>query len=319
MIVNFVLKQLMIVGVLLLLVENIKAQLPTIQFPQDNLSNSEKVDLGYRLFFDKRLSADNSISCSTCHQPSRGWTDNRQIARGINNQRGTRNSPTIINIAYATSLFRDGRAVTLEGQSLPPITSPTELGMPSINALLIKLSKTDYYPKAFAKAFPNQPTITQTNLAKAIATFERSIISFNTPYDQYIQGDVSALTQRQINGLNLFNTNCANCHIPPLLTDNSFHNTGTSPNLEEDQGRFTITQVQSDFKAFRTPQLREVARTNPYMHNGFLPTLRSVILFYNRSRSLNLTQTQVIELEDFLKFGLLSTDVPNLPEPVQYK
>lgn len=291
--------------------------LPAIPWPADNPYSVEKANLGRLLYFDKRLSFDGTISCASCHNRPCGFSDCKRIAIGIEHTQGTRHSPSIINAAYFNPLFWDGRANSLEEQSLGPLANVnemTELKDPhAAHRYCVECVQKikGYYP-LFKQVFGHDQ-ITIDEIAKAIATFERTILSGNSPYDRYIAGDSTALTQEQVQGMHLFKkVGCANCHAEPLFTDNRFHNIGVGMDeASPDLGRYNITHKDADWGAFRTPALREVSYSGPYMHNGSMETLEEVINYYNSGgvknknlhplmRPLNLTDDEKKALISFL-------------------
>ena len=235
-----------------------------IPTPESNPISREMAALGRKLFFDPALSRDRTVSCATCHDPKRAFTDPHPLAVGIENRRGPRRTPTILNRAYGKTFFWDGRAATLEQQVLLPIQNKDEMDMT--------------VPEVLAR-FPN---LTAATLQNALATYVRTILAGDSPYDRYLAGDKNALTAQQLAGLRLFRgkANCASCHVGPNLTDERFHNTGAG--LQPDPGRFAVTQRPEDKGAFKTPTLRELPVRAPYMHDGSLKTIEDVIDFYNK-------------------------------------
>lgn len=226
--------------------------------PEANPLTTEKIELGRRLFHDRRLSRDRSIACASCHDPRRAFSTPRPVAVGVFGRRGRRNAPALINRGYGRSFFWDARVTTLEEQVLKPIEDPNEMDLTVTEAAArVRLS-----PDA---------------LSRALASYVRSILSGNSPYDRYINGDRSALSAKQQAGLRIFrgNGNCTACHVGPTFSDETLHNTGVAWVDEQlnDPGR-----GRGDFK---TPTLREVARTAPFMHDGSLATLEDVVEFYN--------------------------------------
>lgn len=236
--------------------------------PESNPLTIEKIELGRRLFFDNRLSRDRSMSCATCHDPKLAFGDSRKLAVGVGGKTGTRRAPRILNRVYGSSFFWDGRATTLEAQVLQPISDPNEMDLNLDEAVL-------------------RTGVDSTTLRNALASYVRTILSGNAPYDRYLQGDKAALTDRERLGLKLFSgkAGCASCHVGPNLTDERFHNTGIGG--PADQGRFAVTKRPEDRGAFKTPSLREVARTPPFMHDGSLATLEDVIDFYDQGGKRN--------------------------------
>lgn len=249
--------------------------LPPLFVPEDNPLTPEKIELGKMLYFDTRLSKDGTVSCATCHDPKMSWAENRPTSEGIGKQLGNRNSPTVIGAAYATSQFWDGRAKTLEEQALGPIENPVEMGH-ELNAMIANLSQIEDYTARFQKVFGTP--ITKEGVAKAIAAFERTVLSGNSPYDRYKAGDQTALDDSQKRGLDLFEENCANCHTPPLFSNYRFYNAGVGMDAEKpDEGRKKATGKESDLGKFRVPSLREVEKTYPYFHDGRTATLEEAV------------------------------------------
>jgi len=292
------------------------------EFPKDNPYSKEKEELGKMLFFDPRLSKSGQISCANCHDPELSWADGRRVAYGHDRQLGTRNAPTILNIAYAKEYFWDGRAANLEDQAKVPIENPLEMNFHS--RLAVKtISKIKGYKEHFSKAFGDDK-ITEEKIVKAIATFERTIVSPKSKFDKFVSGEKDALTDSEINGLHLFRTkaNCINCHNTPYFSDQKFHNLGLTyfGREYEDLGLYNISKKNEDVGKFKTPTLREVSQTAPYMHNGLFPNIRGVLNMYNagmpnekRNRDsplaphkskmlekLNLTDEELTDLENFL-------------------
>ncbi len=262
--------------------------LESVPWPANNPYSKEKAELGRLLYFDKRLSSDGTISCDSCHNLPCGYSDCRAISVGIKHQSGTRHSPTIINTAYAKLLFWDGRAASLEEQCKGPIANTKEMtnvkNVHEAHSQCVERVKAiPGYRDLFKKAFGHEE-ITIDDIAKAVATFERTILSGNSPYDRYMAGDKAALSAEQIRGLQVFNqSGCANCHSGFYFSDQRFHNIGVGMQEEKpDLGRYLITHQEQDWGAFKTPTLREVANSGPYMHDGSLNTLLEVVDFYDK-------------------------------------
>jgi cytochrome c peroxidase len=236
--------------------------------PEENPLTPERVAIGRRLFFDRRLSADGSLSCATCHDPARAFSDGRPVASGLHRARGTRNSPAIINRGYGSVFFWDGRANTLEQQVMEPILDPKELGLVS------------------AKNLETRVRMPAKTVAAALATYVRTIRAGGSRFDRYLAGEVNALTPQEKFGLTIFRGKggCVGCHVGPLLSDEQFHNTGIAwrNGAYHDAGRMTVSGRLEDLGAFKTPTLREIQRTAPYMHDGSLATLEDVVDFYSR-------------------------------------
>lgn len=302
---------------------------PVMTHPADNPWSKEKEELGKLLYFDPRLSGDNTMSCATCHHPDKGWTDGLPRAIGFGGKELGRHSPTVINSGYFEVQFWDGRAPTLEAQAKGPIQAPDEMNQ-NIEELIGELNAIPGYKERFAKVF-GESGITLDNIAKAIATFERSVVSKNSAYDKYIAGDKEEMSASAVNGMDLFfgKAKCVLCHNGPAFTDSGFHNIGVQQHgpLKEDLGRFNVSKDDFDKGAFKTPGLRSVSQTAPYMHDGSKATLKDVAEFYNRggdvaeNRSafitpLELNDQEVLDLVAFLKAldgEPLKVAMPELP------
>ena len=254
--------------------------------PSDNRLTPAKISLGRRLFFDRRLSRDGSLSCAGCHDPKRALTDGRVIARGVGGAIGNRNTPIIVNRAWGAAFFFDGRAATLEQLALQPVLNPGELGM-SPEAVL-SLLHARYRPQ-FRSTFDAEPSLELA--ARALASYLRTIVDGDSPFDRYAAGDRSALSESAQRGLKLFQgkAGCGQCHAGPNLTDEEFHNTGIAwrTGTLTDEGRFAVTHTAADRGAFKTPTLREISRTAPYMHDGSFSTLAEVIEYYDSGGQKN--------------------------------
>ncbi|MBI4487606.1 MAG: hypothetical protein HY694_00850 [Deltaproteobacteria bacterium] len=258
--------------------------LPRISIPADNPITQKRVDLGKQLFFDPRLSKNNTMSCATCHNPGLGYGDGLPRASGYLGAELGRNSPPLYTTAYQNLWFWDGRARSLEEATLMPVQEPTEMNQ-DLPELMAKLSGIPGYVRQFKQVFRDSP-ITPGNVGKAIASFLRTIKPGDSPLDRFLKGDRSALSPPARRGLQLFlgNARCVLCHYGPNLTDDGFHNIGvpaTGP-LKEDPGRYKVVPLPAVKGAFKTPSLRNVALTAPYMHNGVFSTLKDVIEFYDR-------------------------------------
>ena len=258
------------------LVEEVPLGLPPLPVPVDNPMTEEKIALGRQLYFDTRLSVDGTISCATCHDPTLGWAEKSATSTGIKEQIGPRNAPTVINSAYVMSQFWDGREPTLEAQALGPIENPIEMGH-DLSVLVVALNEDPAMKAEFQKVFGTD--VTKEGIGKAIAAFERTVLSGNSPYDKYKAGDETAMTEAQVRGMNLFmEVGCASCHTPPLFTNHQFINCGIGSDAEEpDKGRMDATGNPRDFGKFRVPGLRDVADTGPYFHDGKTETLEEAV------------------------------------------
>jgi len=300
--------------------------LPEVDHPKDNPPTPGKIELGKMLFFDARLSSDESVSCASCHDPAKGYSNNEKVAAGVGNQKGGRNSPTVINTAYQRFQFWDGRAGSLEEQALGPIQNPIEMNM-QMTVALSRVNAIEGYRERFEQEFGGPAT--DERLAKAIAAFERTILSGNSPYDRYEAGDESALSPAAKRGMDLFfgKANCSACHSGPNFTDNAFHNIGVGMNEDDpDLGRYTVSKLGGDKGAFKTPTVREAGRTGPYMHDGSMATLREVVEHYNKGGieneyldeeifPLDLTNEEMEDLVTFLKDGLKGDSYPMIEPP----
>ena len=257
--------------------------LPDVTFPKYNPYNEAKRELGKILFFDPRLSSSGQISCASCHDPELGWGDGKRVSNGHDRQSGKRNAKPIINSAFAKVLFWDGRASSLEDQARFPIQDDKEMNH-DIKKAVKDIKKIKGYKKLFADAFGTE-TITEDRILKAIATFERTVVSKKSRFDKFIMGDSTQLNDQEVLGLHLFRTKarCINCHNSPYFSDNQFHNAGLTyyKREYEDLGLYNISKKASDVGKFRTPSLREIMKTAPYMHNGLFPHMRGVLNMYN--------------------------------------
>ncbi len=248
--------------------------------PTDNPTVPARVTLGRRLFRERLLARDRSLACVDCHRPERAFTDGRAKAVGVHGRRGPRSVPPIVNRAWGKSFFWDGRIATLEEQVLQPIVAELEMDL-SIEEAIERLRVTSPYPAAFRETFGHD--VNGDDLARALAAYVRTIQAGASPYDRYVWGEPSALSQDAQVGLDLFRgrANCTACHVGPNLTDEEFHNTGVFWGQHPyDPGRFTVTEVSEDIGKFKTPTLREIEHTAPYMHDGSLATLEDVVDFY---------------------------------------
>lgn len=311
-------------------------------YPAENPFKAEKQQLGKILFFDPRLSVSKQIACASCHDPELGWGDGRRVAYGHGRQTGKRNAMTLINVGFYEKFFWDGRAGSLEEQAKFPVQDHVEMNT-DLATMVTNVKAVAGYKPLFAQAFGSEE-ITLDKIQKAIATFERSIVSTNSRFDAFVKGNKKALKDDEVVGLHLFRTKagCINCHNGPLFSDNKFHNDGQAllGSRMEDLGLYNITKNLKDIGAFRTPSLRETHITGPWMHHGNFPSIKDVIEFYNLGnpvtyqraaiipdslknpksamlKKLNLTLTEQTQLEAFLKS--ISTQVqkimpPKLPE-----
>jgi cytochrome c peroxidase len=299
------------------------AELTKKVIPPDNPQTTEKIALGQKLFFDGRLSADGTMACATCHDPARAFTDGRPVSIGIHGRAGQRNAPTILNALYNKAQFWDGRVTTLEEQAALPIANPSEMGQPELKAAVVKIAGIEEYRQDFKNVF-GRP-VNRVDLLRALAAYERSLVSFNSPFDHFIAGDTNAIDDAAKRGWELFNTKarCNKCHAltekkrdVTNFTDFDYHNIGigiikhnvvalagkaqrelASGRLEAvDQaaiqsdmsvlGRFLVTKKEADTASFKTPNLRNVLVTAPYFHDGSQETLWDVVDHYNKGDGL---------------------------------
>ena len=293
-----------------------KLQLPLglmeleIDIPADNPLSLEKITLGKQLFFDKRLSLDNTVACVSCHNPLFGFTDGQPVSTGSRGQRGRRSAPTIVNRAFGKEQFWDGRAADLEVQVKAPITNPIEMGF-THDGVVKQLKGIRGYQEQFQRVF-GTAAFTIDHIAKAIAAFVRTILSGNSAFDRFAAGDKTALSPPARHGLALFQgkARCVLCHTGFNFTDENFHNIGVGMDkLKPDLGRFYVTKRDADRGAFKTPTLREVARTGPYFHDGTARTLKEVVEFYNEGGMKNPHQSKLI-----VRLGLTTQEKAALVE-----
>lgn len=321
------------------------------RIPATNPMTAAKIALGEKLYFDKRLSSSGSVSCALCHDPANAFTDQETLSTGASGHPGTRNAPTILNAMFSDRLFWDGRAGSLEEQAKQPLTNPAEMGMASYDLVVARVSAIPEYQQTFQRVF-GSAGITIETIAKAIAAYERTQLSGNSQFDRFITGDEAAITEAQKRGWKLFSgkAKCIECHsfsiASPFFTDFKFHNTGigmTNSGSEvlagrarqisrqdnaadlahkadfSELGRFLVTRQTADIAAFKTPTLRDVELTRPYMHNGAFKTLLDVVKFYNEGgeknlyldkkiQPLRLSDAEMSDLVEFLR-SLTSDDV----------
>jgi cytochrome c peroxidase len=287
--------------------------------PEDNPLTAAKIELGKKLYFDKRLSKDDTVSCATCHDPRTAFADPRgkPTSAGVGGAVGPRNSPTVLNAAFLAQQFWDGRAATLEDQALRPMVDPLEMAMPDHAAIVAKLAGLPEYAKPFEAAF-GTPEIAIGRVGQAIASFERTLLTLSSPFDRFQGGDAKAISESARRGWDLFNgkARCNTCHgfvgAFPLFTDEEYRNIGSGathpaflalarkvdadPNVVDslanepgykELGRVVVTRQRAHIGAFKTPQLRNVEHTAPYMHDGSEATLEAVMDFYDRGGNQN--------------------------------
>ena len=273
--------------------------------PADNPTTKAKAFLGKQLFFDPRLSGDNTISCASCHIPGKAYGDGIALARGQQDQLLTRNTQSCLNVGFYPSLFWDGRAASLEQQALIPIQSPREMNQELVE-IEQELARIPGYVRQFKKAFGSAPD--RDGIAKALAAYQRTLVTGPSAYDRFLMGDEEALSKEAKQGLELFqgDAGCIECHHGPLLSDNKYYRL----RLSGDLGRALITGDEDDRYRFRTPSLRNVAETGPYMHDGSLQSLDDVVTFYYREipssrRNGLLPDTQALTGQSFSEIPLI--------------
>lgn len=298
--------------------------LPEPNYP-DGKPSKALIALGKQLFFEPRMSQSKQIACASCHHPDQNFTDNRALSIGNSLFEGNRNAPTVLNLSYAKHLFWDGRAGSLEAQALEPITNPVEMNT-SLDTVVKRINNIEGYKKQFRKEFGTDK-VTIIQIGKALAAFERSLISRKSKFDYFLLGS-KELTERELNGLHLFRTKarCINCHNGPLFTDGQFHNVGLTyyGRKFEDLSRYNVTQKAEDVGKFKTPSLRDVMRTRPWMHNGLFDNMDGIITMYSNGmpqpkpkpeqvndslfpktspliKKLNLSKEEILDLKAFLE------------------
>jgi len=326
--------------------------LKAVPIPASNLQSSDKIELGKKLFFDRRLSGDGTMSCSTCHDPEKGYSDGMAISQSYPTTRNWRNSSTLINVGFQKFLFQDGRAHTLEEQALFPMMSAFEMNQ-NLDFVEEEIRSVPEYVEEFRKVFGAD--VSRERMAMALAAFERTLVSVNAPLDRFLRGDKKALSPEAAKGYDVFTGKgkCAECHNGMNLADDKFYALNVPENeeqekdprvattrrfvakvyhyedylnLKEDPGRYLVTKEMKDWKAFRTPTLREIAITGPYMHNGIFETLDEVIMFFDQGggpgnhvlKPLNLTSDDKKYLRTFMIEALsgepLALKYPKIPQ-----
>ncbi|HUK87875.1 MAG TPA: cytochrome c peroxidase [Terriglobales bacterium] len=283
--------------------------LPPVVAPADNPPTAETIALGRRLYYDPILSADNTVSCASCHEPEHGFADPEPTSTGVQKKHGTRHSPTVFNTAYLPAQFWDGRAPSLEKQAEGPVQNPVEMAN-TLTEVEERLNADPSYQAEFEKAFGPGP-ITYEMVEKAIASFERTVLSGNSPFDRWYYGhDEKAVSESVKRGFKVFTDpnkgNCATCHTVgdqyALFTDGKFHNIGVGADRQgfADQGRWDVTKNEKDRGLFKTPTLRSIVHTGPYMHDGSLKDVKQVVDFYVGGGNSNPNLDKEIHALDFL-------------------
>ncbi|WP_455379138.1 cytochrome-c peroxidase [Petrachloros mirabilis] len=304
--------------------------LPTAApIPAGNLNYKAKIELGKQLYFDGRLSKNNSISCAFCHNPLTGFADPRQTSIGVGGGVGGRQAPTVYNTGFIPLQFWDGRAGSLEEQAIGPIQNPVEMAETHENVVK-KLGKIKGYQQQFRTVFGTDVNL--QGIAEAIAAYERTVLSTNSAFDKYVLGDSTAMDEAAVRGMGLFKgkARCIVCHNGPNFTDNQFHNLGVPQvgPMKEDLGRYYVTRLDRDKGAFKTPTLRSITETAPYMHDGAFKTLEEVVDFLDQGggknsnvspllKPLDLTKEEKADLIAFLKTLTgepIKFEMPKLPK-----
>ena len=298
--------------------------------PADNPTTPAKVELGKMLYHDPRLSSNGVVSCNSCHNVMNGGEDNRAGSIGVRNQVGGRSAPTVWNSAFNSVQFWDGRAASLEAQAKGPVTNPAEMGMKSWDDVIARLKAIPGYPQAFNSAFGSGDVVNVDNVAKAIAAYERTLITPNSPYDQYVKGNQSALTAQQIRGMNTFaEVGCTGCHSGPAFNGPQLpEGTGffmkfpmqsngvleAKYDFSVDQGRYDVTKDEADRHLYKVPTLRNIALTAPYFHNGKVTTLDDAVRVMGILQlGKDLPPEQISEITAFL--NALTGEFPNITMP----
>lgn len=308
--------------------EPLPAKVPV---PADNPTTKEKIELGKQLYFDPRLSVDGTLSCNSCHNVMSSGTDNRPVSVGVAGQKGGRNAPTVWNSAFLSAQFWDGRAATLEDQAKGPILNPIEMGMPSPEAAVDRIKSIPGYSTQFKQVFGGSDPVTYDNIAKAIAAYERTLVTPNSAFDRYMKGDKKTLSPAAQRGMKLAQSvGCTACHngpnfagpasLPvgqgfyqkfPTFTDNDYV---TKYKLMDDKGRFEVTKDKADQHMWRVPTWRNVALTAPYFHNGSVATLDEAVRVMAKTQlNKDLTHEQVADIVAFL--NSLSGEFPKQALP----
>jgi len=299
----------------------------TAPAPADNPTTDAKVKLGQMLYHDPRLSSTGTVSCSSCHNTMLGGEDNRSVSMGVNGQTGGRSAPTVWNAAFNAVQFWDGRAASLEEQAAGPVTNPIEMGMKSWDDVVARLKSIQGYKEAFANAFGDENSISKDNATKAIAAYERTLITPNSPYDRYASGDQSALTPQQVRGMNkAVELGCTGCHSGPAfngagtfqrfpINDNAYF--AAQYHFKKDKGLAEVTKKSSDEHLWKVSTLRNIALTAPYFHNGSVKTLDKAVQVMGKLQlGKDLSKEEINDIVAFLN-GLTGEfpkqEMPALP------
>jgi len=303
-----------------------------VEAPEDNPTTEAKVELGKKLFFEPRYSATGTISCNTCHNIMEGGDDGRPTSMGVHGRVGPRNAPTVWNSAFNSTQFWDGRADSLEEQTKGPVVTSVEMGVPELQVALSRVASIPGYRELFAEAFPGDDPVTVDNAAKAVAAFERTLITPNSPYDRYVKGDKDAMTEQQVRGMKTFqNVGCTSCHSGPAFngpqpsmpagqgffqkfptyTDNKYVE---KYDLMADPGRAKATGKDAHKHMYRVPTLRNITLTAPYFHNGSVDKLAEAVQVMAKTQlNRELSDKQVEDIVAFM--GALTGEFPEMEMP----
>lgn len=289
----------------------------TAPAPADNPTTPEKVELGRMLYLDPRFSSTGTVSCNSCHNVMLGGEDNRSVSMGVHGKTGGRSAPTVWNSGFSSSQFWDGRAATLEDQAKGPVANPIEMGMSEVEEAMKRVRDIPGYRPYFEKAFPGKDPMTVDNAAKAVAAYERTLVTPNSDYDRYVKGDNKAMTEQQVRGMNTFaSAGCTSCHSGPAFVGPSskpgtgffmkfptFADNGyvKKYDLMADTGRFSVTTNVADKHVWKVPTLRNIALTAPYFHNGTVKTLDEAVKVMAKTQlNRDLTDAEAADIVAFL-------------------
>ena len=301
---------------------NLPDHFPEMDIPADNQLTEARVELGRKLFYDEILSLDSTIACASCHKQENAFADPRRLSEGVGDSLGKRNAPGLVNAGYVKTFFWDGRKPTIESQVVGPMEDKLEMAS-EINMNEQRLKEHPEYPELFMRAYQSEPSAVR--IFDAVVAFERTLVSYNSPYDKYVQGDTSALTASEKRGLDIFfgeKAECFHCHGGFNFTDESFRNNGLYA-TSTDVGRFEVTGLASDIGKFKVPSLRNQEVMGPYMHDGSLETLEEVVDHYSSGGKGHVNQSNLVrpftlsarEKEDLINFLKALTDQDFLTNP----
>jgi cytochrome c peroxidase len=273
-----------------------ESRLGLMSIPQNNLQTKDKIDFGRKLFFDKRLSPNNTISCATCHDPQKAFTDGKKLSVGFHGRLAMRNAPTLLNVGYQKTLMFDGEIPSLEMQAVVPLKDSAEMAN-DMKSLIQKLKSIPEYQEGARKFF--QRDFDAFVLTRSLAAFQRSLVSFQTPFDEYRADNDQALSQSQVRGWRIFSEKlyCTECHVPPHFTNFKVANNGLYASYAQilDKGRFRINGDSTEIGSFKVPTLRNILKTAPYMHDGSMNTIEEVISHYEKGGNRHVHQSKIIK------------------------